>query len=127
LRIGLQDVGQSACLTIGRAVTLPMNCKNSRKTLSRAASIDSREDCRILAGEALTLELSGPLPSEAVVTWDVDYGEVVYLLPGSNVVLIAPATPSVITVYATITGTKPGRWVYVNRQCLVSQSDIMDG
>jgi hypothetical protein len=85
------------------------------------------EDCRILAGEALTLELSGPLPSEAVVTWDVDYGEVVYLLPGSNVVLIAPATPSVITVYATITGTKPGRWVYVNRQCLVSQSDIMDG
>ena len=85
------------------------------------------EDCRIVVGEALHLELSGSLPSEAVVTWDVNYGEVVYLLPGSSAVLIAPTTPSVITVYATITGAKPGRWVYVNRQCIVSEPDFMDG
>jgi hypothetical protein len=85
------------------------------------------EDCRLLAGEELLLELSGSLPSEAVVKWSVNYGEVVYLLPGSNAILIAPTTPSVITIYATITGTKPGRWVYVNRQCIVSEQDILDG
>lgn len=85
------------------------------------------EDCRILVGQELHLELSGSLPSEAVVTWDVDYGEVVSLLPGSSAVLIAPTTPTVITVYATITGATPGRWVYVNRQCIVSGLDILDG
>ena len=85
------------------------------------------EDCRILPGQELHLELSGPLPSKAVVTWDVDHGEVVSLLPGSSADLIAPITPTVITVYATITGAAPGRWVYLNRQCLVSKPDILDG
>jgi hypothetical protein len=85
------------------------------------------EDCRILVGQELHLALDGSLPSEAVVTWDIDYGEVVSLLPGSSAVLIAPSTPTVITVYATITDAAPGRWVYVNRQCIVSQPDILDG
>ena len=31
------------------------------------------EDCRILAGPELHLEISVSLPSEAVVIWDVDY------------------------------------------------------
>ena len=85
------------------------------------------EDCRILVGEELLLNLSGSLPSDAVVTWEVDYGEVASLLPGASAVLIGPSTPSVITVYATIMGAKPGRWMYVNRQCTVSQPDLMDG
>lgn len=85
------------------------------------------EDCRILVGEELFLELTGSLPSEAVVIWDVNYGEVASLLPGSSAVLVAPTRPSVITIYATITGTKPGRWIYVNRQCIVSESNFMDG
>ena len=76
------------------------------------------EDCRILAGEEQSLELRG-LPANAVVTWDADYGSVASVLPGSTAVLVAPATPSVITVYATISDTKPGRWIYVNRQCIV--------
>ena len=77
------------------------------------------EDCRILAGEEQSLELRGHLPANAVVTWDADYGSVASVLPGSTAVLVAPATPSVITVYATISDTKPGRWIYLNRQCIV--------
>ena len=85
------------------------------------------EDCRILVGEEMSLELGGSLPSSAVVTWDVDAGSVVSVLPGSNAVLVAPADPSVITVYATVTGTKPGRWIYVTRQCLVVPEDNISG
>ena len=82
------------------------------------------EDCTILVGEELTLELDGSLPSSAAVTWDVDSGSVASVLPGSNAVLVAPADPSVITVHATITGTKPGRWIYVSRQCIVIPEDV---
>ena len=77
------------------------------------------EDCRILAGQEQSLELRGPLPANAVVTWDADYGSVASVLPGSNAILVAPATPSVITVYATVSDTKPGRWIYITRQCIV--------
>jgi hypothetical protein len=85
------------------------------------------EDCEILVGEELLLKLSGPLPSNAVVTWDVDYGAVASILPGTNAVLIAPALPSTITIYATISDTKPGRWIYVTRQCIVSLPNEFDG
>lgn len=120
-------MSRNIALIIVLSLTLSMGTASEPVTTQNGVFTILPEDCRILAGEALTLELNGPLPSEAVVTWDVDYGEVVYLLPGSSAVLLAPATPSEITVYATITGIKPGRWVYVNRQCLVTQSDIMDG
>jgi hypothetical protein len=85
------------------------------------------EDCRILVGEEVSLELGGSLPSSAVVTWNVDSGSVVSVLPGSNAVLVAPTKPSVITVHATITGTKPGRWIYVTRQCIVIPEDSLSG
>lgn len=85
------------------------------------------EDCRILAGEELSLELGGSLPSSAVVTWDVDLGSVASVLPGSNAILVAPADPSVITVHATVSDTKPGRWIYVTRQCIVIPEDTVSG
>ena len=115
-----------ALITVFFLTLLIVSASGPMTTQSSMLSI-LPEDCRILAGEELLLELSGSLPSEAVVKWTVNYGEVVYLLPGSNAILIAPTTPSVITIYATITGTKPGRWVYVNRQCIVSEQDILDG
>ncbi len=82
------------------------------------------EDCSILAGQELSLELKGSLPSQAVVTWQVDYGTVASVLPGSNAMLVAPNTPSIITIYATVTDTKPGRWIYVTRQCIVIPDSI---
>ena len=85
------------------------------------------EDCRVLAGEELSLELGGSLPSKAIVTWDVDYGIVSSVLPGKNALLVAPNTPAVITVYATISDTKPGRWIYVTRQCVVTSADTITG
>ena len=85
------------------------------------------EDCRVPAGEELSLELEGPLPSNAVIIWSVDYGSVASVLPGSSAVLVAPAKPSVITVYATISDTRPGRWIYVTRQCIVSPPDTIAG
>ena len=77
------------------------------------------ENCTVLAGEEQSLKLIGSLPADAVITWDADYGSVASVLPGSNAVLVAPTTPSVITVYATLSDTKPGRWIYVTRQCTV--------
>ena len=85
------------------------------------------EDCKMPVGGELLLELSGPLPSDAVVHWDVDYGEVAFLLPGSSAVLVAPAAPGVMSVYVTITGTAPGRWIYITRQCIVFEPEILDG
>jgi hypothetical protein len=85
------------------------------------------EDCRVLAGQELSLELGGSVPSNAVVTWNVDYGTVASVLPGTSAVLVAPATPSVVTVYVTITGTKPGRWIYMTKQCIVSSADSISG
>jgi hypothetical protein len=85
------------------------------------------EDCRVLAGQELSLELDGPVPSNAIVTWDVDFGTVASVLPGSNALLVAPKTPAVITIYATISDTKPGRWIYVTQQCIVSSVDNISG
>lgn len=85
------------------------------------------EDCRIIVGEELPLELSGAIPSEAVVTWYVNYGEVASLLPGSSAILFAPPKPSVITIYATITDAEPGHEVYINRECIVIQPEIVNG
>ncbi len=85
------------------------------------------EDCRVLAGEELSLELGGSIPSKAIVTWDVDYGIVSSVLPGTNALLVAPNTPTVITIYATISDTKPGRWIYVTRRCIVSPADTITG
>jgi hypothetical protein len=85
------------------------------------------EDCRVLAGEELSLELGGSIPSKAIVTWDVDYGIVSSVLPGMNALLVAPNTPTVITIYATISDTKPGRWIYVTRRCIVSPADTITG
>ena len=85
------------------------------------------ENCRIQVGEELSLELRGSLPSNAVATWEVDYGSVASVLPGLNAVLVAPTKPSVITVYATITGVRPGRWIYVTRQCIVTPNGDISG
>lgn len=85
------------------------------------------EDCKILAGEQLSLEISDPLPANAIVTWDVDNGSVASVLPGSNAVLVAPPAPSIITVYATITDARPGRWLYVTRKCIVIPQDTSAG
>ena len=85
------------------------------------------EDCRVLVGQELSLELAGSVPSNAIVTWDVDFGTVASVLPGSNALLVAPKTPAVITIYATISDTKPGRWIYVTRQCIVSPAVTVTG
>ena len=85
------------------------------------------EDCRILAGQEISLQLGGSVPSNATVTWNVDSGTVASVLHGSNALLVAPSTPTVITVYVTISGTKPGRWIYVTRQCIVSSANNITG
>ena len=85
------------------------------------------EDCSLLVGEALPLKLSGHLPSNAVVTWDADNGAVASVLPGSSAILVAPGKTSIVTVYATISDTKPRRWIYVTRQCTVTLPDEFDG
>lgn len=118
---------RNAALIIVLCLTLTM-VTASEPILTQSSTITILpEDCIILAGQELHLEIRGSLPDEAVVTWDVDYGEIVSLLPGSSAVLIAPATPTIITVYATITDATPGQWTYINRQCIVSLPNIIEG
>jgi hypothetical protein len=78
------------------------------------------ENCRVLVGEELPLELAGSIPSSAAVTWDVDYGGIGSVLPGMDAVLVAPSTPTIVTVSATIWPTLSGPETHITRQCIVT-------
>jgi hypothetical protein len=83
------------------------------------------EDCWVMAGEELLLELGGSVPSGSVVTWNVDDGGLASVLPGTNAVLMAPDSPKVVTVFATISPAGQDWEAIVTRQCLVvTQNDI---
>ena len=84
-------------------------------------------NCRVMAGEKMSLGIDGSLPSTAVVTWDVDYGGIVSVLPGSSAVLVAPYERTVITVYATIWHARSGRETTLTRQCIVTPTDTFSG
>ena len=84
------------------------------------------EDCLVLVGEDLLLEIEGSLPPNTVVTWSTDYGGVASTLPGLSAVLIAPDLPGVITVVATISFAEAGWEALITRQCIVIlQDDIL--
>lgn len=77
------------------------------------------EDCWVVAGEEILLELSGSIPSNTVITWDVDDGWIASVLPGTQAVLMVPAMPTAITVYATISPAGQGWEAIITRQCIV--------
>ena len=83
------------------------------------------EDCWVVAGEEILLELSGSIPSNTVITWDVDDGWIASVLPGTQAVLMAPAMSTAITVYATISPAGQGWEAVITRQCIVvAREDI---
>lgn len=78
------------------------------------------EDCQLPIQGEMLLTLDGFIPSEAVVSWDVDQGGISYVLPGREAVLVAPSIPTVITVTASISPAIPGLPSRVIRQCTVT-------
>lgn len=78
------------------------------------------QDCELPVHGELVLTLDGFLPSDAVVSWDVDQGGIGSLLPGRDAVLVATAAPTLITVTASILPALPGLPSNVTRQCTVT-------
>ena len=81
------------------------------------------EDCELPVDGEMLLTLDGSLPSNAVVTWDVNQGGVGSVLPGRNAILVATSAPAVITVTASITPAIPGLPAKVARQCTVTTAE----
>ena len=80
----------------------------------------SPENCELPVNGEMLLTLDGFLPSDAVVTWDVDQGGIGSVLPGREAVLVATSTPTLITVTASISPALPGLPSKVTRQCAVT-------
>ncbi|HSL45835.1 MAG TPA: hypothetical protein VK897_20545 [Anaerolineales bacterium] len=80
------------------------------------------EDCQLEVNEELQLELVGFLPRSAVVTWDVDQGGITSVLPGREAVLVAPSTPTTITITVSISPSIPGLLPTLTKQCVVTSA-----
>ena len=78
------------------------------------------EDCQLVVDGEMSLTLDGFIPANAIVSWEVDQGGLTYVLPGLDAILVAPSTPTVITVSVSITPPVPGMQTPVTRQCTVS-------
>ena len=98
----------------------------SQPTMNRNDSLTILpEDCWVVAGEELLLELGGSVPSGSVVTWNADDGGLASVLPGTHAVLMAPAAPKVITISATISPAGQDWEAIITRKCLiVSQTEV---
>ena len=77
------------------------------------------EDCELSVNAEILLTLDGSLPSDAVVTWDVNQGGIGSVLPGRDAMLVGTSAPTVITVIASITPAIPGLPSRITRQCTV--------
>jgi hypothetical protein len=77
------------------------------------------EDCELPVYGELVLNLDGSLPTDAVVSWDVDQGGIGSLLPGTDAVLVATSAPTVITITASISPALPGLPSKITRQCTI--------
>lgn len=80
------------------------------------------EDCELPVDGEMLLTLDGHLPSDAVVTWDVNQGGIGSILPGREAVLVATSAPAVITVTASISPAIPGLPSKITRQCTVTSA-----
>lgn len=76
-------------------------------------------DCQVEVDEELHLTLYGVLPKNVVVSWDVDQGGITSVLPGRDAVLVAPSTPTIVTVSVSLSPQIPGMRP-ITRQCIVT-------
>ena len=81
------------------------------------------EDCQLEVNRELQLELVGFVPRGSVVTWDVDRGGITSVLPGREALLVAPSTPTTVTVSVSISPLIPGLQSRITQQCTVKLSD----
>lgn len=79
-------------------------------------------DCHLGANEELRLELVGFIPRSAVISWDVDQGGITSVLPGREAVLVAPSTPTTVTVTVSISPSIPGQLSTLTKQCIVTRA-----
>lgn len=100
----------------------------SRPVIGQSSSLNILPlDCRVMAGEYLSMELDGSLPSDAVVIWGANDGGVASVLPSSNAVLLAPSTPGTLTVYVTISSNGSAQETSLTRHCIVTPTDNFSG
>jgi hypothetical protein len=77
-------------------------------------------DCKMLAGEQMTLALDGFIPPNAVINWNVNNGGIVPMSPGSSAIFIAPSESEVVTISVSISAGTPNSETLITRQCIVT-------
>jgi hypothetical protein len=78
------------------------------------------EDCKMLAGEQMTLALDGRIPPNTTISWNVNNGGIVPMSPGSSAIFIAPAESEVVTISVSISSDTPSSETSITRQCIVT-------
>jgi hypothetical protein len=80
------------------------------------------EDCKMLAGEQMTLALDGFIPPNAVINWNVNNGGIVPTSPGSKAIFIAPSESEVVTISVSISSGTLSSETPITRQCIVTST-----
>ena len=78
------------------------------------------EECQLIVEQEMSLKLDGFIPPRAVVHWDVDQGDIMFVLTGLEAIFVAPSEPTVVTISALITPAVPGTKTPITRQCVVT-------
>jgi len=78
------------------------------------------EDCHLIVKQEMSLTLDGFIPPQAIVRWDVDQGDITFVLTGLDAVFVAPSEPTVVTISASVTPEVPGIKTPITRQCVVT-------
>ena len=81
------------------------------------------EDCTVAVNEEMQLSIQGFLPRNAVALWDVDRGDIMSVLPGSEAILVAPSRPATVTITVSISPALPGIADTLTRECTVIEAD----
>jgi hypothetical protein len=78
------------------------------------------EDCKLLAGQELSLTLDGILPSNTTINWDASDGGITFALPGTEAIFVAPYKSTVVTITVSISPATGGMENVITRQCIVT-------
>lgn len=78
------------------------------------------QDCRMLVKQEMSLTLNGVIPRQAVVHWEADQGEILFVLTRAEAIFIAPSKPGIVTISASVTLPASGTKTPITRQCVVT-------
>ena len=78
------------------------------------------KDCRLLAGEEISLRLEGSVPSNAIVNWEASSGGIISVPPEQDALFVAPSQTAVVTISVSVSPAIPGLKTPITRQCIIT-------